>query len=92
MKTSNDKNKSEINGFSEKPYSKIEPVTPHDAGLTDDKDELYGTPQTDSDNDKSSPKQESNSQDPDENKPDGSEYFEEEEEVVNDEPNEDAVY
>ena len=45
METPNDKNKEEINGFSEKPYSKIEPVTNHDAGLTNDNEELYGTPQ-----------------------------------------------
>lgn len=45
MKTEEDKNDTTKKSFSEKPYSKIDPVTNHDAGLTKDNEELYGTPQ-----------------------------------------------
>lgn len=45
MKTEENKNNTTKKGFSEKPYSKIDPVTNHDAGLTKDNEELYGTPQ-----------------------------------------------
>ncbi|MGM8362712.1 hypothetical protein ACSV4D_12435 [Flavobacterium sp. ARAG 55.4] len=45
METNKDKNDTTKKGFSQKPYSKMEPVTNHDAGLTNDNEELYGTPQ-----------------------------------------------
>lgn len=80
MKTTNDTNKNDANAFSEKPYSKIEPVTNHDAGLNDDNEELYGDPQHE--------EKSSTASTPDKDDPDGSDYFEEEEKVINDDTKE----